>query len=247
MREVFVPCSRAPSSSFEGAARRPYGSRRHSVTELTPVLPHSTVQWRGWPHRTGVWWNSAGVGFLGGVRGPAWRGFVLDPGVRSVPEHLMLWSGEWVWRHGPVVVDPHWPRARRSFARGGIQPSSEAESHTTVRVALERGGVSYKGARGPRARRGPARGGVGASCLLGHWRYPGRGCVRCNWPLVSSFMLFCYFAKYWVFPGLLGDPYGCPRQEPIATRYRRWNPDPAIRWVLMAGYAVKTKVKMLEN
>jgi hypothetical protein len=88
--EVSVPFSRVLPSSFEGVARWSYRSRRHSVTELTLALLHSTVQWRGWPHRTGVWRNNAGVGFPGCVRGPAWRGFVLEPGIRSVPEHLML-------------------------------------------------------------------------------------------------------------------------------------------------------------
>jgi hypothetical protein len=39
--------------------RRPYESGRHSVMELTPALPHSVVQWRGWPHR-GSWRNNAG-------------------------------------------------------------------------------------------------------------------------------------------------------------------------------------------
>jgi hypothetical protein len=48
-----------------------------------------------------------------------WRGFALDPGARDVPEHLMLWLGEQVRRHGPEVADPREPRARRSFARGG--------------------------------------------------------------------------------------------------------------------------------
>jgi hypothetical protein len=69
--EVSLPFSRVPPSSFEGAACRSYGRRRHSVTELTLALPHNTVQWRGWPHRAGVWRNNAGVGFPGGVRGPA--------------------------------------------------------------------------------------------------------------------------------------------------------------------------------
>jgi hypothetical protein len=58
--QAFIPHSRVPLSSFEGAARRPYESGRHSVTELTPALPHSAVQWRGWPHR-GSWWNSVGI------------------------------------------------------------------------------------------------------------------------------------------------------------------------------------------
>jgi hypothetical protein len=45
---------------FEGAARRPYESGRHSVTELTLALPHSAVQWRGWPHRES-WRNNARI------------------------------------------------------------------------------------------------------------------------------------------------------------------------------------------
>jgi hypothetical protein len=145
--QVFVPFSRVPPSSFEGAARRPYGGGWHSVTELTLALPHSVVQRRRWPHRAGGWRNSAGAGFPGGVRGPAWRGFALVPGTREVPEHLMLWSGEQARRHGPVVADPR-------------EPSSEAESRMRVRAALERGRVPHEGAHSPRARRSFARGGI---------------------------------------------------------------------------------------
>jgi hypothetical protein len=58
--QVPVPFSRAPPSSFEGAAHRPYGGGWHSVTELTLALLHSVVQWRRWPHRAGGWRNSAG-------------------------------------------------------------------------------------------------------------------------------------------------------------------------------------------
>jgi hypothetical protein len=58
--QASVPPSSVPPSSFEGAARQPYESGRHSVTELTPALPHSAVHWRGWPHR-GSWRNSAGA------------------------------------------------------------------------------------------------------------------------------------------------------------------------------------------
>jgi hypothetical protein len=58
--QAFVPLSRVPSSSFEGAVCGPYESGRHSVTELTLASPHSDVQWRGWPHREG-WQNSAGI------------------------------------------------------------------------------------------------------------------------------------------------------------------------------------------
>jgi hypothetical protein len=117
---VSVPFSRVSPSSFEGAACRPYGGGWHSVTELTLTLPHNVVQWRGWPHRDGGLRNSAGAGFPGGVIGPVWRGFTLDPGACDVPEHLMLWSGEQARRHGPEVGDPREPRARRSPARGGV-------------------------------------------------------------------------------------------------------------------------------
>jgi hypothetical protein len=58
--QVSVAFSRVPPSSFEGAACGPYGSGRHSVTELTLALPHSDIQWRGWPLREG-WRNNAGI------------------------------------------------------------------------------------------------------------------------------------------------------------------------------------------
>jgi hypothetical protein len=54
------PPSRVPSSSFEGVVHRPYESGRHSVTGLTTAMPHSTAQWRGWPHR-GSWRNNVGA------------------------------------------------------------------------------------------------------------------------------------------------------------------------------------------
>jgi hypothetical protein len=60
VEQAFVPPSRVPLSSFEGAAHRSYESGWHSVTELTLALLHSAVHWRGWPHREG-WWNSAGI------------------------------------------------------------------------------------------------------------------------------------------------------------------------------------------
>jgi hypothetical protein len=34
----------------------------HGATELTLALPHSVVQWRGWPHREG-WRNSVRIRF----------------------------------------------------------------------------------------------------------------------------------------------------------------------------------------
>jgi hypothetical protein len=95
----------------------------------------------------------------------------------------MLRSGEWARRHGPVAAEPREPRARRSFARGGVQPSSEAESRPRARIVPERGGVSPEGASSPRARRsfgvtapGPSSEaefcsrGAGVGCLLGRWR-----------------------------------------------------------------------------
>jgi hypothetical protein len=54
----------------------------------------------------------------------------------------MLWSGEWVWHHGPRAA------------------SSEAETHPRGRQALERDGESPEGALDPRARRRIARGGA---------------------------------------------------------------------------------------
>jgi hypothetical protein len=76
------------------------------------------------------------------------------------------------------------PRARRIFARGGVQPLSEAEFRLR---------------------------GAGAGCLLGRWCYSGRGCMRCGLSLVSSFA-FSLFCEKWGFPRLLGDPYDCPLQ-----------------------------------
>jgi hypothetical protein len=43
------------------------------------------------------------------------------------------------------------PRARQSFSRGGVRPSSEAEFRPRGRPALKRGGVSPEGALGPAA------------------------------------------------------------------------------------------------
>jgi hypothetical protein len=85
------------------------------------------------------------------VRGPALRGFTFDPSARVASEYLILWSGErtrgpraWggLERGGDSPEGASNPRARRRFARGGVQrgqPSSEAK----IRGA----------APGPRARR----------------------------------------------------------------------------------------------
>jgi hypothetical protein len=79
----------------------------------------------------------------------------------------MLRSGEWVreWRTGEGLErggDPpegaSSPRARRSFARGGVQPSSEEEFRPRGRPALERGGVSVVRHCAPRVKWSFARG-----------------------------------------------------------------------------------------
>jgi hypothetical protein len=53
------------------------------------------------------------------------------------------------------------PRVRRNPARGGAQPSSEAEPQPRGRPALERGGILPVRHRHPRAKRSSARGCLG--------------------------------------------------------------------------------------
>jgi hypothetical protein len=60
--------------------------------------------------------------------------------------------------HGDSPEGASIPRARRSFARGGVQPSSEVEFHP-------------RGAFIPRARRSFARGGVQPSSEVEFWWY----------------------------------------------------------------------------
>jgi hypothetical protein len=62
------------------------------------------------------------------------------------------------------------PRVRRSFARGGVQPSSEAEFRCCGAGPLERGGVSPEGCRGWLP--------TGPLVLLGLWLYE---VVVCHW------------------------------------------------------------------
>jgi hypothetical protein len=76
------------------------------------------------------------------VRGTAWHGFVFDLGAYMWEQR----AHEGLERGGV-------------FARGGVWPSSEAESHPRGRPALERGGNSPEGASSPRARRNLTRGG----------------------------------------------------------------------------------------
>jgi hypothetical protein len=108
-------------------------------------------------------------------------------------------------RGGAPPEGAHSPRAKWSFARGG-------------HPALERGRVSLEGVNSPRARwsfgvttPGPSSEaefcprGAGAGCLLGRWCYLGRGCTRCNLPLVSSFV-FLLFCKEMGFPSVIRGP-----------------------------------------
>jgi hypothetical protein len=93
-----------------------------------------------------------------------WRGFAFDTCVCVVSDHLILWSGSgrkarelWtasseaeihprgcpaIKRSGVLVVRRRSPRARRRFAQGGDQPSSEADFRWFGAGPLERGGVS---------------------------------------------------------------------------------------------------------
>jgi hypothetical protein len=59
------------------------------------------------------------------------------------------------------AADPREPRARRSFTRGGVQPSSEVEFRPRGRPAPERGRVSVVRRWAPRAKRSFARGAPG--------------------------------------------------------------------------------------
>jgi hypothetical protein len=167
-RQASVPFSRVPPSSFEGAACGPYESGRHSVTELTLALPHSVVQWRGWPHQgggeTAPRYDSQAVseGRHGGDS-PLTRAPAVCRSIKCSGRGSGCGSG------GPARASSEAetrPRARISLERdgvspeGGVQPSSEAESCPRGGAALERGGVSPEGARSPRARRSFTRGGV---------------------------------------------------------------------------------------
>jgi hypothetical protein len=115
---------------------------------------------------------------------------------------------------------------------------SEVEFHPRGRPALERGGVSPGGASSPRARwsfgvtvSGPSceaeflLRGAKAGCLLGRWGYPSHGCMRCDLPLVSLFviLLFCeemgFFlvirGPLWLSPTVAPEPL---QWYPLGTR-----------------------------
>jgi hypothetical protein len=126
-------------------------------------------------------------------------------------------------------AEPH-SRGRSALDRagtsleGGAQPPSEAESRARGRPAPERGGTSPEGVTNPQARRsftsaapcpsseaGSARGWLGR-LLGGPWA---RGFI--SRVFLGSFA-FVFYEDKRVFPGCLGDPYGCPRQSSSSSR-----------------------------
>jgi hypothetical protein len=72
-----------------GATWRPYGSGRHSVTELTPTFPHNSRTVQGMATQGGLAEQHRDM-IPKWCQRPAWRGFSFDPGTLGVPEHLML-------------------------------------------------------------------------------------------------------------------------------------------------------------
>jgi hypothetical protein len=97
------------------------------------------------------------------------------------------------------------PRARQNPTRGGAQPSSEVDPHPRGRPALERGEVLPVRRRLPRAKRSSTRGCPGR-LAGGPWA---RGFIL---PVLLGSFVFVFYEVKRVFPGCLGDPYGCPRQ-----------------------------------
>jgi hypothetical protein len=114
-------------------------------------MPHNVAQWWGWPHR-GSWRNSDGARFPG----MSWRGFVFDLGVYECQCIKCPWGsryeGSGTMRSTSEAHQVFSSRSRRDLARGGVQPSSEAESSSRGRPAPERSGTSPEGATSPRAR-----------------------------------------------------------------------------------------------
>jgi hypothetical protein len=83
------------------------------------------------------------------------------------------------------------PRARRNLTRGGDWPLSEARLYRGSPVSLESSGVPPEGGQ--------------VDCLVD------RGFVL-RVRLGSFAFVFYEFKR--VSPGCLGDPHGCPRQQP---------------------------------
>jgi hypothetical protein len=127
------PCV-STEKTFEGAASPPLrarrasrtGGRRHSVTELTPALPHSATQRRGWPP-PGSWWNSTGTRFPGVP-----KSWCASCGVRALNA---VHGGRSAGSARAGALERGGPRPRRCLAlerggprsRIGVEPSSEAD------------------------------------------------------------------------------------------------------------------------
>jgi hypothetical protein len=89
------------------------------------------------------------------------------------------------------------PRARRNLSRGGARPPSEAEACPCSAAPLERSGILPEGGW--------------AVCLVGRRGHQSRGPSRWAVSFILRFVCVLFFYKrMWVFPGCLGDPYGCP-------------------------------------
>jgi hypothetical protein len=216
------PLLRVPPSSFKGAAHQPYESGRHSVTGLTPALPHSVAQWRGWRTRE-LAEQRRGV-IPRRVRGTActcmcqsikWLGRVSRYG-GGVPAGTS--SEADLTRGGvqpPSEAEPHprgdWPSSEAGLNRGGARPSSEAEPRPRGRLALGRGGVLLARCCAPRAKRSFARG------CLGRLFWWAAGATKvvitlCVFWACKFVCVHVFYGRKWVSPDSLGDPYGCPRQ-----------------------------------
>jgi hypothetical protein len=140
-RQISIPFSRVPPSSFEGAACGPYKSGQHSVTELTLALPHSVVQGRD------------GLTGRVGETVPGYDSQAVSEGRHGVDSSLT---------RAPALHQNIKCPSRGSGCGSGepARASSEEESRPRRRPALERDGVSPEGASGPRARWTLTRGGV---------------------------------------------------------------------------------------
>jgi hypothetical protein len=111
---------------------------------------------------------------------------------------------------------------RRSFTRGGIQPSSKAEFRPRGRPTLERGGVSPEGASSSRARRSFARGGrwgrpfdgpLGSPDLWASFLYRAVICVKYGCQFAGSFVLL--FAKKMGFSPVVRGPLWLSPTKPV--------------------------------
>jgi hypothetical protein len=135
------------------------------------------------------------------IRGAVWRGFVFHLGACMCQNIKCFGRGS---RWG--AASPWEPRVRRSLARGGIQPSSEAESRPRGRPALERGRVLLVWCCIPRAKGSFAQGGAEADCYGGSLGPPGPWSPTAGlWSSRACFMavgsfVFLYLRKKMEFP-----------------------------------------------